>query len=190
LCADARAHSAHARSDAPAVLPPAGGALRVEQCLAGDAAFGDASTRTRIVYSLLGSPPPAGAPPGAPPSWRLTALELFRERRADAPESVPAIEGFARGASAAPAATSAAAAALTDGYWEASSGATLSLMAGPPPKVIPVPWWGLDPKPQWAVAPRAAAVGPEASQLVHLPEGLWAYVEQATPDMLVIETGQ
>ena len=153
----------------------------------GDAAGNDEGVRTRVVYTLQAAPPA----PGAPPAWRLATLELLRERRADAPgTAAAAVDGFARGASASAAATAAAAEALPAGYWEANSGATLNILPGTPPKVVPVPWWGLDPKPQWAVAPRAAALPADAAQLLHLPERVWAYVEQAAPQMLIVETGQ
>ena len=175
-----------ARSDSPETLPLSGGTLRCEQCLY-DSSTGesDAETRIRLVYSLQGALP---ATPG-PCVWRLSEVEMFHERRLDvagrnsSPATDTRTDGFALTDRTPPA-------ALTSGYWEASSGATLSLFPGPPPTVVPVPWWGLEPKPQWATAPRCSALPAGTATLLHLPLGVWAYVEQARSDMLIVESGQ
>ena len=82
------------------------------------------------------------------------------------------------------------AAALAQGLWEADNGATIDRTIGTPPKMILAPYWGISPRPQWALAPRAGLLQPGQATLVNLPEGVWAYVEQATDEMLVIELGQ
>ncbi len=173
-------------SDAPATLPP-GGRLRAELCLYGDGESGDEGTRTRVVFFLTGAAP---AKPDAPSYWSIAGLEVFRERRAGAPEDTMRVDGFATpGATLSPV-YAPVATALAQGLWEADNGATIDRTIGTPPVMILAPYWGISPRPQWALAPRVGLLQPEQAKLVNLPEGLWAYVEQATDDMLVIELGQ
>ena len=173
-------------SFAPAKLPP-GGRVRAELCLYGDEEGGDAGTRTRVVFFLTGEAPAAADEPAY---WSVAGLEVFCERRAGAPEETMRVDGFATpGASISPV-YAPVAAALAQGVWEADNGATIDRTIGDPPKMILAPYWGISPRPQWALAPRAALLQPEQRSLVTLPEGLWAYVEQATSELLVIELGQ
>jgi hypothetical protein len=161
--------------------------VRAELCLYGDEEGGDAGTRTRVVFFLTGDAPAA---PEAPALWRLAGLEVFRERRADAAEGTMLVDGFATpGATLSPV-YAPVAAALAQGLWEADNGATIDRTIGTPPKMILAPYWGISPRPQWALAPRAGLLQPGQAQLVSLPEGLWAYVEQATDELLVVELGQ
>jgi hypothetical protein len=151
----------------------------------------------RLVFTLRSSPPPpppAGrAPPNAPLAWRLTQLEMFCERRPARPDdpgcqidsltasdSEP-LDGWSR-------TSPLAADAQTGGYWEAVDGATLNILPGRPARLLPVPFWALSPRPQWSVASRHRAGLP--CSLLRLPLGCWAYVEQATPRMLIVEAGR
>ena len=161
--------------------------MRVEACLYGDEEGGDAGTRTRVVFFLTGDAPAA---PDAPAYWSVAGLEVFRERRVGAPEETMRVDGFATPGAAISPVYAPVAAALAQGVWEADNGATIDRTIGDPPKMILAPYWGISPRPQWALAPRAALLQPEQRSLVTLPEGLWAYVEQATREMLVIELGQ
>jgi hypothetical protein len=177
---------AGACSEAPAVLP-SGGRLRVELCLFGNEEGGDLGTRTRVVYFLNGDAPAA---PDAPAFWHLSGLEVFRERRCDAPETTLRVDGFASPGASIAEGYGTLEAALTQGLWEADNGATIDRTIGSPPKMILAPFWGISPRPQWALAPRAGMLQAGQCELVPLPEGLWAYVEQVTDDLFVIELGQ
>ena len=161
--------------------------MRAELCLYGDEEGGDAGTRTRVVFFLTGDAPAA---PDEPAYWSVAGLEVFRERRVGAPEETMHVDGFATPGAAISPVYAPVAVALAQGVWEADNGATIDRTIGDPPKMILAPYWGISPKPQWALAPRASLLQPEQSSLVTLPEGLWAYVEQATSELLVIELGQ
>ena len=183
--------------DSPHTLPAAGAPLRVEHCLYAsqpDAAGG--ATRLRLVYSIIGE---AGesATAGSAPTWRLLSLEVFNERRPAAqPGSDPAeataagVEGWAVGPRPRPK-------ALFGGFWEASAGAALNILPSdtsggvdppPPSRILPVPCWAMEPRPQWSVGPRSSSGLPGC--FLVLPLGMWAYVEQATPEMLIVESGR
>ena len=127
-------------------------------------------------------------------AWVLGRLELFNERHVT--RSVPgedATDGWV-------AQQRLDVTALEGGVWEACGGATLQLVAAAPGvggagggqsrRVVPAPWWSMDPKPQWSIASRCASLAPGAGTLVLLPLNCWLYVEQAAAHMLVVESGQ
>jgi hypothetical protein len=168
-------------SDAPDALPASATLatpLRIEHCMPGPDGPG---TRIRLVYSLFRDTLDTEA-------WVLSTVELFHERHATrSTAGDDTTDGFATQARLAPE-------ALRDGFWEASGGATLQVVggnaAGEPRRVVPAPWWSIDPKPQWSIAPRGAGLPPGSARLLLLPLNCWAYVEQAAVHMLVVESGQ
>lgn len=129
-------------------------------------------------------------------SWRLTQLELFHERRlggAAGAEAEAALDGFGTEARLGED-------DFVAGMWEACAGAALQLLPSTAPagsgagagarraaRVLPIPFWGMDPKPMWSCAARAPLV---PCQLLRLPLGCWAYVEQSNPGLLVVESGR
>ena len=184
-------------SDSPPTLSASGGGLRVEHCIAARAGPqpSAADFRIRLVAQLTGGPEvwDRGGPTAGQPvlRWRLAAAEVFLEQRRDA-------EGVVEGWTTRPRLPAEALQPPPEGeglFWESWSGALLALLpppAGQPPaegggrQVTVSPWWSLDPRPQWALASRAQSTG---GLLLLLPAGLWLFVEQASPDMLIVESG-
>jgi len=179
---------------------------------AGSSAARPDATRLRLVYSLVGERTGLRASGAAAKAfanarnelaWRLSTVEMFHERRLSGPPhtdvaaaTAARLDGFSAGERASEP-------DFTTGYWEASAGAALNLLpaerragksaddvrrAARPSRVLPVPFWAMEPKPQWSVAARAGLGQP--CTLLLLPLGCWAFVEQPNPGLLVVESGR
>ena len=167
------------RSDAPDALPatatPAA-PLIIEHCLP----FSGPGGRIRLVVSLHRDTLDNEA-------WVLGNLEVFNERHVTM--SVPGEDATDGWSAVQPLDVK----SLEGGVWEACDGASLQLVGGSggtARRVVPAPWWSMDPKPQWSIASRYASLAPGAGTLVLLPLNCWLYVEQAAAHMLVVESGQ
>jgi hypothetical protein len=165
------------RSDAPDALPatatPAS-PLIIEHCIPVSGPGG----RIRLVVSLYRDTLDEEA-------WVLGKLEVFNERHVTR-SGEDATDGWVAGQRL-------DVTALEGGVWEACEGASLQLVGGSggtARRVVPAPWWSMDPKPQWSIASRCTSLAPGAGTLVLLPLNCWLYVEQAAGHMLVVESGQ